>query len=264
MLARALSPTRSSLAPLSFLVGAAALAVACNSSVSIGTGGMGGAGAEGGMGGLGGAGGDGGSLAGAGGIGGAGATGGTGGSAGGAGGASGGTGGAGGAMGNLCDQACGKAAGCGLPICQFAGVDCAMPGVDCPAQCILDADCGAINSLATMNPDPVLSACLQGCQGGGGGAGGMGMGGAGGGSPMDCGACAQQAGCPQQCQGPGCNQWGQCAFGCFQTNPTPQCFAQCNAQVPQAAMGYEQVYDCLCTSCEAECLTTVDACNQPL
>jgi hypothetical protein len=249
-----------------------ALLSACGGGVTFAAGGQGATGAGGdpaggnGNGGQvqGGAGGVGG--AGAGTIGGAGGT--VIGGAGGAGGAGAGTtGGAGGAMGNLCEQACAKADGCGLPACQFGGIDCGSVGseYDCFSNCILGADCDAINSLATQSPDPALAGCLQGCQGGGGGAGGGGMGGggmggAGGGSQMDCGACLQQNDClPQGClNSQVCQGWALCAYNCAD----PQCYADCNTQHPNAAQFFEPFYQCACDSCDADC-TYVDACNQP-
>lgn len=67
----------------------------------------------------------------------------------------------------LCDQACEKIeVTCGLgPVCRISDVlDCADPmASDCPSQCVLDAGCAAIASLAGPNPDPALALCIASC-----------------------------------------------------------------------------------------------------
>lgn len=150
----------------------------------------------------------------------------------------------------LCDQACQHASDCGVDVCSFAMIDCANPQTDCPAQCLLDANCLQILSLLTQNPDPALIGCITGCQGGAGG----------GGPGGSCQGCAFQS-CGmvlQSCGTPECQAWQQCAQGCSD----PQCFADCNAQNPGASTYYGDVYDCLCTSCETDCAMTADPCNQ--
>ena len=75
----------------------------------------------------------------------------------------------------------------------------------------------------------------------------------------NCGQCIFQANCADGCMNdPACQQWGQCALNCN----TPDCYADCNAQHPDAAAQYEAIYACSCTSCETDCGATMDPCNQ--
>lgn len=98
-----------------------------------------------------------------------------------------------------CDQGCAKAAGCGLDACSFINPDCASGNYECFGNCILDADCAAINSLINMqNADPTLVGCLQGCNGGQGGGGGAG----GGGTQAECAAtCGELYDCGLEMSG---------------------------------------------------------------
>lgn len=156
--------------------------------------------------------------------------------------------------GDACMQACDHAAMCGVPACQLLNPDCSMMQGQCLADCINDADCTQIQSLLTGNMDPVLSACLSGCQGGQGGGGG-------GGNIFACGQCANGAGCIDGCGAdPACADWGMCALQCS----TPQCFADCNAMFPAAEAGYRAVYTCACNSCESDCSGVMNPCDQPM
>jgi hypothetical protein len=154
--------------------------------------------------------------------------------------------------GNTCEQACQHAATCGFDVCAQFMLDCNNPLAECPAACILDASCGDLLAIAMGSIPPVLGACLFECQQGTGG-GGTGGGGQG------CGQCAFGADCFDPCfNSQNCMAWGQCALGCGD----PGCYADCNAMHPEAVAEYTQIYACMCTSCQAECATEVDPCNQ--
>jgi hypothetical protein len=70
---------------------------------------------------------------------------------------------------NLCEQACAKLdRECGLgDLCaQLPFLSCDMPTSECPAQCVLDADCATIYTLGdTATADPTLMGCLTTCDG---------------------------------------------------------------------------------------------------
>ena len=159
------------------------------------------------------------------------------------------TGGAGGMGGTKCDQACDKAANCGIPVCNF--VDCSSQmNSDCFAQCIIDADCAQILTLLNFpNADPKLMACVQGCQGGAGGAGG---GGGAGGAAQMCGDCGFAS-----CTAPGfaCQQNAECQpwLMCIQSCPDKACVDACDAMHPNADPESDDVLACLCTECPMEC-----------
>jgi hypothetical protein len=164
-------------------------------------------------------------------------------------------------VGTPCEEACEKVEGeCGFPGVCDGFIDCGMQGADCYGQCILDADCGAIASLATDNPDPALSGCLFECQQGGqGGAGGSGQGGGGGGPPGgECLTCGQGS-----CQGEGfacfqdaaCGDWLDCISGCTDA----ACVTACDQSNPGGPAA-DDVKACLCTSCTADCSALI-TCN---
>ncbi len=162
-----------------------------------------------------------------------------------------------GTVGDVCMQACAHAEMCfGFDVCSMLGnlLDCSNPQNECIGQCVLDTPC------AQLGID-TLQTCQSQCQGDAGVMDG--------GSPMACGQCAQGS-CGQAIQGcfqvPGCGSqnpndpsWLNCIFGCGQ-NPTPQCYTDCDTQFANAAPGYEPVYQCLCTSCTAEC-GFIDPCS---
>jgi len=73
---------------------------------------------------------------------------------------------------HICDEACCKVENtCGFPgtcalVSQLLMVDftsCTGADAQCTAQCLVDADCAAISSLATQNVDPTISAFLNAC-----------------------------------------------------------------------------------------------------
>lgn len=154
--------------------------------------------------------------------------------------------------GSTCDQACAKLANeCGFgDICsQIPQLDCADPTSDCPAACVLDADCAAIASILGSMPDPKLAACVQGCQGGGSGGGGQG-GGAPVGNCKDCigascnaelQACLGDSACQAflMCAQP-CGGIGMCTDDCLKKNPS------------DLGKGF---VDCLSSKCAMECAT---------
>jgi hypothetical protein len=151
--------------------------------------------------------------------------------------------------GNTCEQACDKIEN----TCGFAGacaqlmIDCSDPAAECPSQCIVDpsTDCADIASLASQNPDPMLGACLQACQGGTGGGGG-----AGGGMPGNCGNCVtmQCAAELQACQGDqNCQQFVMCAQNCADMMCANGCLQMFPGQESQ------DVLACACGSCMADC-----------
>lgn len=176
-----------------------------------------------------------------------------GGGAGGSGGApttnAGGSGGA--APENACEQVCQNVEECFNVGCGQAGVDCEDPQFDCPAECLKDAPCSELAAYAQGGAlQPETEACLADCD--------TGEGGGGGGSPQACGQCMVQGGCLQPCMNePLCQGWGQCAFSCS----TPDCYADCNAQFPEAEPFFSQIYSCGCDSCPG-CEATMDPCNQ--
>lgn len=154
--------------------------------------------------------------------------------------------------GNTCEQGCAHAAECGLDICSLANIDCTNPQFDCPAQCLLDATCAQIATIPSgNNMDPALQGCLFLCQGGGQGGGGPGQ---------ECQNCVVQscASVLQSCSTQDCQDWGQCALNCADS----QCLTDCNNQFPTAEPYYTQVYGCLCASCDMAC-ATLDPCSQP-
>lgn len=171
-----------------------------------------------------------------------------------------GNGGSGG-VGTPCEEACEKIdSECGFgDLCsQVPQLDCgSAPGADCYGQCVLDADCAAIASLAGANPDPALSACLLGCQqggqggAGGGGGAGVGGGGVGGGSAAECLDCGQNA-----CftRGLACFQDAACSawLDCIQPCADAPCVMACDVSNPGGPVS-DDVKECLCTSCTAEC-----------
>jgi len=157
----------------------------------------------------------------------------------------------------VCDEACAHAAECGLNICGFQMLDCANRQYECAAECIKDASCEQILSIASGDIDPALGVCLYVCQNGGQGGGGQGE---------QCGTCLFQNDCLdpiQTCPGAtDCDAWGDCASACAQSDPQPSCFDACDAQYPGAAPAYSLVYECGCTSCETDCTSMIDPCNQ--
>ncbi len=92
-----------------------------------------------------------------------------------------------GICGDACDRVeidCGAVGACEQVAMQL-GIDLQTCDAEaqCASQCVLDATCSQIFSLVGMNPDPMLSGCMNGClamgAGGGGNAGSVGGGGGG-------------------------------------------------------------------------------------
>jgi hypothetical protein len=155
-----------------------------------------------------------------------------------------------GPVGTPCEQACAKIETCGFGTCQQFGINCGDPQYDCVGECLVDATCADIIALAQGNGPPEIQACVSGCQGGGQGGGGQGG---------ACGQCIFQSNCAGGCMNdPACQAWGQCALNCS----TPDCYADCNTQFPEAAMQYGAIYECACSSCATDCEATMDPCNQ--
>jgi len=51
-----------------------------------------------------------------------------------------------------------------------------------------------------------------------------------------------------------CQPWGECANACIQASqPSPGCFAACDAKYPAAEPTYDPIYACICASCSTEC-----------
>ncbi|MFO0555733.1 MAG: hypothetical protein U0271_45575 [Polyangiaceae bacterium] len=231
-------------------IGLCLAVVACGDSDP--TGGSGGTGASGGSG-------QGGSVTGgAGGSGGNNGLGGAGGSATGGNGTGGNAiGGAGGGTGDPCADACTKAAACGLPANQCAGlIDCATPQGVCYAGCVNDptVDCNAIFGALQGSPGP-LTDCVNGCQGtGGGGVGGGGVGGGGvggGGNVQACQTCAQNSctsaafQCFQMVGQAECQAWVSCAQACTDA----ACLDTCTTMHPGGA----PIEQCMCSTCASDC-----------
>lgn len=194
---------------------------------------------------------------------GAGNTGGNGTGAGNTGGNASGGNGTGGATGTACDQACGFAATCGVPVDQcLMNLDCATAQGACVAACVNQpgVDCAALFNALQGNPGP-LTDCVLACQGGtgGGGVGGGGVGGGnvggmgqgGGGNPQACQACGQQSctaaiiQCVQSVGQTECQAWGTCIQGCSDA----ACVDMCTSMHPGGA----PIENCLCTTCIADC-----------
>ncbi|WP_437504632.1 hypothetical protein [Sorangium sp. So ce1099] len=165
-----------------------------------------------------------------------------------------GAGGDGGSNGGdtVCGQACDRADECMVPVCNLLTFDCADPAAECSAQCVLDASCEQIQTLAEDAVDPELADCLSGCQGTEGGSG------------VECLSCAAQNGCMTSCAfDETCQPWLACARTCMESDPQPECFSDCNTAHPGAAEMAGAVYECACTDCSESCGAVADPCNQP-
>lgn len=173
------------------------------------------------------------------------------------------TGGGGAGGGDACVDACGKAAGCGVPQDQcMTFLDCSTEAGTCQAACVNDpsVDCTAIIT-ALQTQQGALYECFVGCgstgTGGAGGGGGGGTGGAGGGgSAAQCQQCAQTScqsqyfQCVQQVGATECQAW----LTCISTCADAACVDDCTTAHPGGA-GMET---CACTSCSTDC---ADLCN---
>ncbi|WP_437926446.1 hypothetical protein WMF37_46785 [Sorangium sp. So ce291] len=162
-----------------------------------------------------------------------------------------------GGAGDVCDQACARAAECGSPICDQFTVECSDPQYECIAQCVLDAE--GCENIGTS--DPTFVACALSCDDAGGAGGGN--------SGGDCRACALQNNCLTDCLGnTSCQTWLLCTQGCFESDPTPECFRSCDTAASAGANGeqverlYRAAYACTCTSCEEACEAVADPCSQ--
>ncbi|WP_437778527.1 hypothetical protein [Sorangium sp. So ce1097] len=161
-----------------------------------------------------------------------------------------------GGVGDVCDQACARAAECGSPICDQFTVECSDPQYECIAECVLDAeDCESISA-----DNPTFLACALSCEGGAGAGGGN--------SGGDCRACAFQNNCLTSClDDPNCQTWLLCTQGCFGNDPTPECFRSCDTRASGGSNGaqvetlYRAAYECTCTSCEDTCEAVAAPCN---
>ncbi|WP_433930642.1 hypothetical protein AB3662_41835 [Sorangium cellulosum] len=66
---------------------------------------------------------------------------------------------------------------------------------------------------------------------------------------------------------PGCQAWLLCTQGCFEDDPTPECFRSCDTAASAGSNGeqveslYRAAYECTCTSCEETCEAVADPCN---
>ncbi|WP_437305583.1 hypothetical protein [Sorangium sp. So ce388] len=170
-----------------------------------------------------------------------------------------GAGGDGGSNGGdtVCDQACDRAEECMVPVCNLLTFDCEDPAAECSAQCVLDASCEQIQTLAEDTVDPELADCLSGCQGTEGGSG------------VECLSCAAQNGCMTGCAfDETCQPWLACARTCMESDPQPECFRSCDMEAAsdpatgeEAEMLYGAVYECTCTSCSDACGAVADPCS---
>jgi len=149
---------------------------------------------------------------------------------------------------NTCEEACAYATTCGADLCGLLSIDCADPQAECPADCLLAAECDAIVGTAAGNPDPVLVGCAQACGGGGGGVGG--------GGASDCQTCAVSNCLPANCNSMPCQTWLQCAANCSD----PDCFTACDAANPGASNEQATFYACTCADCTADCAGITPPC----
>ncbi|XXT18416.1 hypothetical protein WME94_50130 [Sorangium sp. So ce429] len=170
-----------------------------------------------------------------------------------------GAGGDGGSNGGdtVCDQACDRAEECMVPVCNLLTFDCEDPAAECSAQCVLDASCEQLQTLAEDAVDPELADCLSGCQGTEGGSG------------VECLSCATRSGCLSNCAFDAtCQPWLACARTCMESDPQPECFRSCDMTASSdmdtgeaAEMLYRAVYECTCTSCSDACGAVADPCS---
>ncbi len=142
---------------------------------------------------------------------------------------------------SLCEQACAKLdkqCGFGNICSQLKGVlDCSSNTADCPAKCILGADCGKIATILSANPDKDLQCCLQTCQTG---------------NCDPCGTCAGSK-CGKEVQA--CTADKTCAafIGCAQPcNMDPKCVQDCYAKNHDAAV--DTLVGCTNTNCAGQCV----------
>jgi hypothetical protein len=131
---------------------------------------------------------------------------------------------------------CGVPSGCTLAS-QLLGVDltdCTDPQAECVGDCIVDAECATIVTLATDNPDPALSACIGACL-------------------PDCLGCVTSScgGDLTDCNAePVCQDFIMCAVACPEGDGA--CVNQCAVDNPSAET--TAVLDCAATNCSSECL----------
>jgi hypothetical protein len=145
---------------------------------------------------------------------------------------------------NICDEACnhvevdcGLAGACALAAAQLM-IDlttCSDMTATCSAECLVDADCGAIVSLATQMPDAALIACVSGCQ-------------------DDCFGCVF-TNCGSEIQAcnavPACQGFTTCFQACAQGDSA--CFNDCATNNPSAET--TALLGCATTNCDADCFS---------
>lgn len=137
-----------------------------------------------------------------------------------------------------CEQACDKIANeCGFGnVCsQIPFLNCADMASDCYGNCILQADCSALPSLLTSNPDPKLAGCISACMGSNG-------------SCQQCvvGQCSSEI---QACQNSnGCQGFAACAFNC---NNSESCLDDCASKNPSTET--TALLACTKSKCASEC-----------
>ena len=150
--------------------------------------------------------------------------------------------------GGLCDQACAKLEDqCGYgEICQqIPFLDCNDPESECPAQCVLDAECQAIISYVSGTPDPEFAGCIDECLGEGGGSG------------QSCPICVA-TNCQAEVQACQSNPQCQPLIGCVLGCEDEQCIKQCAAEYPTAET--DAIFACGCEpdNCAAACGAACD------
>ncbi len=143
---------------------------------------------------------------------------------------------------HICQEACCNVeVTCGFSgACQLAGsllmVDlttCTADEAQCVGQCLVDASCIQIASLAGSTPDPALISCLAPCTG-------------------ECLGCVAEN-CGTQIQAcsndAACQPFIQCAAQCPEGDGA--CINQCAADNPSTAT--TELLDCAATSCNGDC-----------
>jgi hypothetical protein len=55
---------------------------------------------------------------------------------------------------------------------------------------------------------------------------------------------------------PACDTWKDCGESCFNANDTVACYEACDAAHPHDAALSQPLIDCLCDSCDSDCVAT--------
>ena len=145
---------------------------------------------------------------------------------------------------NICDEACNHVevdCGFGAGLCALAAsqlmidlVGCTDMVATCSADCVVDADCSALLTLAGDNPDPELLGCVSGCQGD---------------ACLACvfGSCGPEI---QACNNvTTCQAFVQCFQACTEGDTT--CYNGCATTNPSAET--TALLACANTNCGSEC-----------